>query len=396
MRWFTCTPKDFIGNESFFARDSGLTCRGFQGLGVESRAICLGPPREDDLDILIRATLAELESPQWWEKQRLDGVVFYSWINPSYLPIANAIKTAGIKLVQVADTHGVVSPLADWSAHLRSAWSHQWQENTLRKIIRTALKLPYTHTLGILRDDIPMVSMINAGDYFLAATPGAATRFRRMARRLGGEVAAEKVRMIPLPVSSHFRFEAGDNKADEVISVGRWSHPQKRQHLLMETLENAAGQREITVFRIFGEITPELRLWHSSLPDGHQSRIRLEGLVPNANLAIAYSRARVMLVTAAYEGCHNASAEALCSGCSIVSPSNPFLCALDWHTSDGSGRTIPDNGSGADLATALTEELAAWDTNFRDPSGISEQWTAVFHPESVAKEIMKIVTPEIR
>lgn len=39
MLWYTCTPKDFGGGPDFFARDSGLLCRGFQALGMASRAV---------------------------------------------------------------------------------------------------------------------------------------------------------------------------------------------------------------------------------------------------------------------------------------------------------------------------------------------------------------------
>ena len=390
MRWFTCTPRSFLGTDIFYVRDSGLTCLGLQQAGVESRAISLGPPRENDLAELIRADLGEMESPDWWRGHQLDGVVFYSWINPAYRAIADAIRTAGIRLVQVADTHGVVSPLADWPAHFRSAWYHHWPESGIRKVLRTALKLPYSHTLGILRADLPMVRMIDEGDHFLAATPGAAERFRRLARRLGGAQVADKVGMIPLPVSAHFRFDPGDEKADEVISVGRWDHPQKRVELLMATIGRAAELRSNTVFRIFGGITDGLRRWHGGLPVEQRKRVHLEGKVSNDEIALAYRRARVMLVTAAYEGCHNASAEAVCSGCSIVSPTNPFLCALDWHASRGSGRTIAGGGDPVRLAAGLGDELADWDAGRRDPAGISGRWVDTFHPRQVARAILDL------
>ena len=42
MRWFTCTPFPFGGGPDFFARDSGLLCRGFRMIGVESMAVMPG------------------------------------------------------------------------------------------------------------------------------------------------------------------------------------------------------------------------------------------------------------------------------------------------------------------------------------------------------------------
>jgi glycosyltransferase involved in cell wall biosynthesis len=389
MKWFTCTPKNFKGGQPFFDRDSGLQSRGFAALGVESRAVTLGPAMDGDLPGLIRASATELTSSGWWAGHRLDGVVFYSWGMPEHRPIAEAIMRAGIRLAQVTDTNGICSPLADWRAHIRSEQSHYWYEPRAQRLLRTMLKVHYTHTLGVLLRDLPIVRMMTACDYFLAATPAAARRFRRLVRVLRGAAAASRVRMVPIPVSSHFAFAAGDTKRDEVISVGRWNIHQKRVSLLTAAIEQAARVRTRTVFRIFGGTTGFLDSWHAGLPAELRDRIRLEGRVTNAELAGAYRGARTMLVSSAYEGCHNASAEALCCGCSVVGVDSPYLCALQWHVSRNSGRLAP-TAEPADLAAALTAELAAWDAGERNPAAISAAWTATVHPDQTALQILEL------
>lgn len=394
MRWFTCTPRNFPGNQGFFDRESGLLSRGFREIGVDSMAVTLGPAKEGDLPQMIRATHAELSSAEWWRTHHLDGVVFYCWGDPEFQPIADAILSAGIRLISVSDAHGVCSPLADWKAHLISAWHHQWYESYLKKIIRTAAKVTYSCTVGMVSRDLPHARMIASGDFFLAATPDAATRYRRLVRSLLGAQAANKVRFMPIPVNFHFRFTGDDRKYDEVIAVGRWESTQKRQGLLMNVIESTATRRKETRFRIFGSIPEDMKSWHTELPQPLRDRIILEGIRPNDVVAEAYRRARVMLVSAAYEGCHNSSAEAICSGCSIVGVDTPFLCALKWHASHDSGR-LARNAEPSELAQTLCAELEAWDRSERDPLEISNSWCSELHPDRVASAILKLCGQDV-
>jgi hypothetical protein len=157
----------------------------------------------------------------------------------------------------------------------------------------------------------------------------------------------------------------------------------------MSGISHALCQRTSTTYRIFGRITPELEAWHRSLPHAHGKKVILEGLVPNDQLTEAYQRARVMLVSAAFEGCHNSSAEALCCGATVVACRSPFLGALEWHVGTSSGRLAPA-ATGSSLARALLDELAAWDQGLRDPAGISLKWTREMLPDHVARKIVSI------
>jgi glycosyltransferase involved in cell wall biosynthesis len=390
MRWFTCTPRNFPGDQGFFDRESGLLSRGFQALGVESRAVVLGPAMEGDLPQMIRATAEELSSADWWRGHKLDGVVFYCWGEPEFQPIADAIVAAGIRLASVSDTHGVCSPLADAHGHFISAWHHQWQDPFLKKLVRTVLRVPYFYTAGIIRYDVPRARMIDTGDFFLGATPESAARYRRLVSILRGGEAAAKVRFLPVPVSFHFAYDPAGAKQDEVVAVGRWDdRSQKRPALLMEVFERTAARRKETRFRIFGRTPGFMTVWHAGLPEEIRSRIVLEGIQPHDVIAAAYQRARTMFVSAAYEGCHNASAEAVCSGCTVVGASSPFLSAIKWHASHDSG-TLAEDASPAALAGALCAELEIWDRKERDPGQISRSWCSEMHPEKVAAAILAL------
>jgi len=389
MNLFTCTPQHFVGNQAFMDRDSGLLCRGFEALGFRSRAVQLGPPASDDDPFVLRAEAGQMTSSAWWKDTGADGVVLFSYGSPVYQNIATAIVDAGLKLVQMTDTHGVISPWADASAHLRIQWHYHWNLSRLQRLGRVVASMSSSYLWQALIRDPRRVRMMMTGDFFCGATPDSTSRYHRMIRRLGGNKAAANVRHMPIPANAHFCWEPGTTKSDEVVAVGRWDSVQKRTPLLLETIQYAAGKRSGTTFGIYGEITPEIERWHSALPMIERNRISLHGKVTNAALVEAYSRARVMLVSAAYEGCHIASAEALCCGASIVGCRSPFLCSIQWHIGHHSGR-LAEKATGAALGEALLLELAAWDAGHRDPAAISRYWTRELHPDRVAARILEL------
>ena len=370
-------------------RDSGLLCRGFEALGFHTRAVQLAPSAADDDPLVLRAEANQLTDPSWWKNSGADGVVLFSYGSLAYQNIATAIVDAGLKLVQMTDTHGVISPWADASAQLRIQWHYHWNLPMIQRLARVVASLPATYLWKALVRDPRRVRMMLTGDFFCGATPDSTSRYHRMIRRLCGSQAAEKVRHVPIPTNVHFRWQPGTTKNDEVVAVGRWDSPQKRTPLLLETIQYAVGKRSGTTFGIYGQITPEMDQWHAALPPEQRGMIHLHGKVPNAALVAAYSRARVMLVSAAYEGCHIASAEALCCGASVVGCQSPFLCAIEWHTSHNSGR-LAARATGKALGKALLAELADWDTGHRSPAAISDYWTRVFHADRVAARILEL------
>jgi hypothetical protein len=390
MRIYTGTPCNFDGTADFFDRDSGLTVRGFREIGVESRSITLGPAKPGDLPLMTRASREELESPDWWRTLKLDAFIFYTWGNSQYRPMVEAAMMAGIPVAQVADQQGFVSPLADWPAHLKAETAHHWHQPRWKRLARTMLKLPYSCTARILIRDLPAARSIAASDLFLAATPSAAIRYRRFLTRAGRGTAAQRVHFSPIPVNSHFHHDPAVVKAVEVIAVGRWDSIQKRTPLLIQTISMSLLHYPKLVFRIFGRVTDELATWHRELPTACREQVILEGIVSNPELVKAYQSARCMLVSAAYEGCHNSSAEALCCGTTVVACRSPFLGALEWHAGAGSGR-LADAATPECLSAALLDELAAWDAGQRDPASISNAWSKVMHPNRVAEHLISLL-----
>jgi len=389
MKWFTGTPCNFEGTQTFFDRDSGLTMRGLAALGVETGSITLGPARADDFPEMTRASHSELENPAWWASLRLDGLVFYTWGQPRYANMVRAARKAGILVAQVTDAQGIMSPLADWSAHVRAESAYCWQEPKWKRLLRGVCKILYSHTIRVFTRDLAVVRAICSSDRFFCVTPNAEKRFRKLVSRLGDSKAAERIHFVPLPVNFHFCYDRSIPKTNDVVAVGRWDSYQKRTPLLMECITKFLDSREDVRFRIFGTTTPELNTWHARLPLAKRNCVILEGLVPNDQLVAPFQSAKVILVSSAYESFHIASAEAICCGASVVACRSPFLDPIEWQASRNSGR-LADRATGESLAQALLDELTAWDRGDRDPIAISATWTHELHPDHVAARILEL------
>lgn len=386
--WLTCTPRDFAGNETFFARDCGLLSRGFQSIGVPCRAIQSGKPRDDDEPDLVRAAPSELESADWWKKWKADGVVLYAWGRPRYLGVARAIRKAGLYLVLNQDSGGVVSPLAGPLEWLEGRFSVSGGCRGPGAVATFLGGLARGLTIELFFTDPMRAWHFHQGDIISAVSPGAAEKYRKLCRIYGGRKLAAKVGMIPHPVSTIYRYAAEDPvKSDRVVAVGRWDDEnQKRPRLLARAMEVALRERAGTEFHIFGHPGQTLPAWHERLDPRYRERVRLAGRQAPPRLAEVMRGARVFFSSSAYESGHIAAMEALCSGCGFVGCSGALLACNQWFAEEHCG-TLAESPSR--LADALLRELDAWDAWRRDPVGIARRWNEMVHAPNVARRILE-------
>jgi len=394
MKIFTCAPRPFKGAEAFFKRDTGLICRGFQSLGHTSKSILLGPKRmddlEDDLGDVMRADLSSLTDVLWWKSLDIDACIFCSWGKPEYQEMVDSILAAGIQLIQITDTQGILSPYSGWSDYMSIEDSHYYAYPVWKRRLRQFIRVTYGITLGGLLRDRPRVKMLSTGHYFTAATPAAKKRFERLANHYVKGLNKDHFQCVAFPISLHGICVRQSDKVDKVVAVGRWDDKQKRQQLLMTTVQMTMKIRLGTVFEIYGFITQELKEWHKQLQRGDMERVRLIGVVPHEVVMNGLKTARTLLCPSAYEGCCNASAEALTVGCSVVAVDSPAMSALKWHASLRSG-TLSRTSSGQDMADALCEELVLWDAGKRSACDIAKTWQPMFNSEKIAEAYVSLI-----
>lgn len=382
MRIFTCTPVAFGGGPDFFARDSGLLCRGFQAIGVQSRAVMPGARNPDDEADLIRTEFGNLESADWWRSQRLDAVVLYAWGRPAFRNIARAIHEAGIFLVLNQDNSGLVSPLAgvrDWLAEQRCL-----SNGRLCWLWRIVKGLSY----GLCVTDPLRASHLRHGDEIACVSPVAAERYRKLCRIDGGERLARRVRVIPHAVEPRFA-DAGKPKRRQIACVGRWhDEVQKRPGLLMNVISGLLRVDDEVSVVIVGNTTRALDAWHRSLGEPQRSRVRLAGKLGRDALADVLSDSQVFYSPSAFESFGIAAAEALCSGCSVVAARSVSMAAFEWFVCDRSGRLVERDVAECHIRS-LMDELDAWAGGERSARAIADCWCGRLHAPQVAQRIVR-------
>lgn len=390
MRIFTCTPVEFSGGPDFFARDSGLLCRGFQSLGIESRAIMPGEIRSHDEPDLIRTKQKNLESAAWWREQKIDALVLYAWGRPKFRKVARAIHEAGIFLILNQDNSGFISPLAGWRGWLKEKWIMSGQGADLRSWLRFVVSALKESTLGLLITDPLRAYHLKQGDIIACVSPQAANVYQCLCNRYGGNSLASKVKAIPHAVEPIF-CNSQAKKLRQIVCVGRWlDHVQKRQGLLMEALDELLSSDSEVTLAIVGYKTNELRDWHDLLPDSSKSRVTLFGKINRPKLAKLMAESQIFYSPSAYESFGIAAAEALCSGCSVVANRSVSMASFEWFVSEDSGTLTTDDHIDAHVS-ALKGELDAWENGHRNASAISLTWCQRLHADQVAREVVTII-----
>jgi hypothetical protein len=387
MRIFTCTPVAFGGGPDFFARDSGLLCRGFQAIGCESMAVMPGERMPEDEADLIRTEFENLESAVWWRAQALDGVVLYAWGRPRFRKVAAAIHEAGIFLVLNQDNGGLVSPLAGLRDWLEEQWILAGQGRGLGAWLRFFKLTLRGLSAGLLLTDPLRAAHLKQGDVIACVSPKAAEHYRKLCRIYGGTDLAARVRVVPHAVESRFRFSDAP-KRRQVACVGRWQDVvQKRPWLLMEVVGTLVASDEEVSVVIAGTATEELIEWHRGLDAARRSRVQVRGHVARDELAEILAESEVFYSPSAFESFGIAAAEALCSGCSVVAGRSVSMAAFEWFVSENSG-TLAEEDDCKSHAGALQDELAAWRDGRREAGGISRAWCERLHAERVARRIL--------
>jgi glycosyltransferase involved in cell wall biosynthesis len=389
MRIYTCTPVNF-SSKGFFSRDSGLLSSGLKMVGVESKAIMPGVQETNQEAELIRTEYKNLESNEWWISQNLDGLVLYAWGRPQYRKIAEAVRKAGIFLILNQDSAGMVSPrvgLLDW---MRAKWIYSGQGHGLKACFRfmnhVILGLTYQYFLG----DRLRTKHLAQGNVIACISPNAVERYVRLCRRGAGKDLAKNVRLLPHAVACTFRYK-GEEKKRQIVTIGRWDDAlQKRAWMMIKVFRDLLLHDQDVSVVIVGSATMDMIEWHDGLDKSLRSRVILAGQVKHDQLCDLLTSSSVFYSPSAYESFGIAAAEALCSGCSVVSASKVTLPSFEWFVSENSG-TLTKDDSLSSHVDALRREIHLWQSGGRDAMQISRTWCERFHADKVADRVVSLL-----
>lgn len=399
MKWITCTPIGFHGDEeSFFSRDTGSFCRAFQNIGVDCTPVL---PLEADKNTklvdapdLLRTDYKNLKDPKWWKQQNADAVLFYCWANYRYVPISKAIKKAGLKLVLCQDESGSEpikrGALGDDSPSTRILNSYKNKFKTHRIIQLVLLKFLsfilfiYRFLISSSLTQWGRKKHFQIADLILFPEPRTLRFQQEQSRNI-----SSKMGLIGCPIFHTTQYHQ-ENKLDQIIAIGRWDAARKRPYLLWETIIKASVKLPSTHFFIYGTLSDSFISKYAELTQHQQEHIHLIGSIPHDQLLQQCCSSRIILATSTAEGTHLASAEGLCCGMSVVGPNNPGMDIMKYYASENSG-TVASDDSADGLVDALVHEHKLWESGQRNPEQISNTWIKRVRADYQAQRIIDLL-----
>lgn len=383
MRIYTCTPVAFCGDAWFFTRESGLFSRGLLSLGVDSISVMPEPAMKNDEIGLLRVPYIQLESSDFWRSLKLDGLILYSWAAPRYLPIARAVRAAGIPFLVNVDSCGLVSRPANprlWRRHLLP---HLYRKaKTPMEVARLVSQI--ADNFGLHRVARGRLATYDAATVVCGVSPMASRWLSREAECFGRPDLAAKIHYLPHPQLQDFAYR-GEPKEKLVLSVARWEKedwPQKDPATLLEALDiflvKFPDWRACIIGRGASSLLSRLKMVTTAT-----ERLQFIDFLQPADLVPFYNQASIACWSSRSEGQIGTGAQALCCGCSVVAGNAGMLSCFHHYATRESGRLAIDMTAEA-LAEALMLEADAWDQGQRDPRRISEIWCDEFHSHKVA------------
>ena len=391
--WITCTPVAFRGDEkTFFSRDSGLCCRALQALGASAKVVMPEPAWDDEPDVL-RAPYGRLSDPGFWREQGAAAVILYSWANPRYTSIAEAIHASGLKLYLNMDTEGLISPFVEPRAHIRATyWEECQKRGPFCGILVAFCRLGW-QCVG-LHKHFSRLRHMDCADAIGVVSPIGAERIRQYARFFRRNDIAQKVHSISHPIDQAMHY-TGCVKQETVIAVGRWDDPVKRPEVLIEAAVKVLSRHPAVRFVIAGKDAIRCAVEITARVPEAKNRVTGYERLDHDRLCEQMSAAQIVLCTSRSESFHAASAEALLCGCSIVGPQSPHLPSLPYFIDGGLSGRLSDN-TPEGLADAVLEELDAWKSGKRDAAGIAKTWRERTVSTVVVKQIDNLLFGEAR
>lgn len=328
-------------------------------MGVESKCIMPLPYYEDDQkNHLIRVAYKNLTSVSWWKSLGIDGLVLYSWGAPKYILIARAIHKAGIKLMIHLDMNKNL---------------HNLRKESLRDYLED-IRINFLRRWHLSYADI-------------ISCPNTLIEEFKHSVFYGTQIA-DKCLDFPTPVATHF-ITSTLPKQYKVTCIGRWTNDDtdkiKRPDFCIKTAQELVKIDPNVIVEIYGRTGSSIENTYQSTIIGKE-RILLKGFANNKELPKIYQSSMVNYCSSQSEGTHIASAEALCCGCSIVTPPREELNTLHWYASKNSGRVAKED-TPESMAQAIVDELNAWKNGERSANQIAETWQSYFRIDKVFSKI---------
>lgn len=386
MKIYTCALLPFEANEYFYTRDSGLLCKSFQNIGVESKVIM--PSREcgtcDLYGDVVRGNMDEMHCSAWWRALDIDAVAIITWGHAKDTQVIRAAKEAGIKIILVTDDgEGRKIPIL---VLLQITWAKFYHYSLARRAIETIAKFPFLYVWSRWQEH-GRYPQYRYADMITCWTA-------RIAHNVKQGLRYHKKRipefLLGYPSSTDTNQLSTDHvtcRPPSIIAVGRWDAiKHKRPHFLMDVCKILLEKDSLITIHIYGKLIPLMHQVHDELPASQRERLILHGLSHNSEVLSCMRQCEVAICPSASDCGPVPMAEALCQGCSLVGGGN----VVEWAAKSGYGTYIPFD-TPVSFSEAVTNEIEKWKRGGYDRKHNASFWRKHYSATRFAQEIRKFV-----
>ncbi len=347
------------------------------GSGHEPVVVC---PENEHPNFPFRVVVygdGEASRPDFWKALDLERVICMTWFK--YPEIFRAIRAAGVRVINRADSDGLVSARVFPAAvFLRLVHPGRGPLDFLKRL-RHFLNWYFFHWR---QEDAGILEMMDLSDRVVVETRiflanfGKFLRFHRRGDLLG------KFSVVPHSVPDLF-VQAAVSEAPRktIFCSGRWDDDQKNARLLEACIPRILRSRPDVGFLVAGY---GVKNAFRNLA-GLDPRVRLAGLLARETLPELLANCRFLFSSSRWESHPIGALEALCCGCTVVGTPVPGIQDI---VQGGRYGSVSGAHSPASLSRAVLEELLLWDAGKRKPREIASHWRGEVNNKVVVAQLL--------
>ena len=314
---------------------------------------------------------------RWINHSPPDCVIAISRFDPTLNAVLREIKKKNIPLIIKGDTDGTLGfPIPPNYLRARPAL-----RSALNILSHLKWRFPTYFIVG------KRLEHIRLADAVVLESPGAGVNICQLLQYWSLDNQLEKLEYIPNSISRKFTEKlVKKNNQLSVLSVGRWDDIWCKGSDILSGVITAALEKNSDIrFTVVGNNS---KLISDRIPAEVRERVTFEGEITNDEVQSRLAETCIFLVPSRLESFSLSSAEALCSGASIVVTPIESLINLSGGGSFGS---IARDFSVEALTAALIYELHMWQAEKRSASEIARLWRGRLNQETITKQWSDLV-----
>ena len=332
---------------------------------------------------VTQRALNEFYNPEFWSKNDSDTIIAYPLQGTLYSPLIEKMKTDGKRVLIKFDSDGKIAYPLQRHTHRIPLRERLTARNFVSDVWwRLPFKsLKYKKHAKVAAETIKQIELCDAA---IIESPEALSNLNFFLAAWGRSELIKKTNFVPNPVTPEF-VEGNVAVSKEKIAVthGRWDdYKVKNTAVMKETVVEFLKNRKDYKFIIFGSGIETVKNLIKDTPEEVKKRIEVLGYLEHKQVKETLRSAKILFVPSRWESFSIASAEALCTGCSIVGTPIESLRYMSMQGFSGSIAATFDREA---ILAALLQDSIKWDNDKYNPEKIAGFWRPILDRKVVAK-----------